>query len=314
MRASLPVSVTTGVLPLAAKAHGVPGDIERAAFLLSTLDRRWRDTTPFRLIVVSPSADTGAIAKALHATPRIQIDLRTEEAFFGSRDAFYSLPGWWKQQVIKLVVPAVLRIGPYLTFDADVACVRDIDGRTFIRGSKLVSQWYRQHRNGWWAATPRLLGLPYDPSALGLDVTPNVLHSDLSACVLWRLALTWLDLGGLNVKAVPLPVRRAATRRLHRWYEDAQARARAGEVLHEDTWTEYALYTLLAGAGLQRRHTSPSDDTPLLDHSHSIWFPTERERLGLFTPAARPGAHFVVLQSTSGVSLAEVKAAVGRLP
>ena len=36
MRASLPISVTTGVLPLAAKAHGVAGDIERAAFLLST--------------------------------------------------------------------------------------------------------------------------------------------------------------------------------------------------------------------------------------------------------------------------------------
>ena len=76
MRASLPlISVTTGVLPLAAKAHGVPGDVERAAFLLSTLDRRWRHTTPFCLIVVSPSAHSRAIADALHPTPRIQVDL-----------------------------------------------------------------------------------------------------------------------------------------------------------------------------------------------------------------------------------------------
>jgi hypothetical protein len=75
MGASLPISVTMGVLLLAAKAHGVAGDIERAAFLLSTLDRRWRDTTPFRLIVVSPSADSGAIADALHPTPPIQVDL-----------------------------------------------------------------------------------------------------------------------------------------------------------------------------------------------------------------------------------------------
>lgn len=313
MRASLPISVTTGVLPLAATAHGVAGDVERAAFLVSTLDRRWRDHTPFRLIVVSMSSDTAAIAKALHPTPRIQIDLRTEEAFFGPQDAFHSLPGWWKQQVIKMVVPAVLRVGPYLTFDADVACVRDMDSRTFVREGKLVSQWYRQHRNGWWAATTRLLGMSYDSSALGFDVTPNVLHSDLSARVMWRLAMSGLGLPGPDFTAVPAIVRRAVTRRLHQWYEEAQARARAGEVIHEDTWTEYALYTLLAGDGLHRMHVPPSDDMPLLAHDLSIWFPDERSRLDLYTPATRPGAPFVVLQSTSGVPLAEAKAAVGRL-
>ena len=332
------MSVTTGVLPLAAKTHGKAGDVDRAAFLLSTLDRRWQDSRPLRLIVVAPSADAGAIGKVLQSTPRVQVDLRTEEEFFDRDEAFQALPGWWKQQVIKLVVPAVLRLGPYLTFDADVACVRDFDGRTFVREGRLVSQWYRQYRNGWWAATARLLARPYEGSALGLDVTPNVLHSDLAACVIWRLA--WLGIGidapgarnfpaarllsrlallGLGIAppgvgVAPRFVRRAATRRLHRWYEEAQARARSGEVVHEDTWTEYSLYTLLSGKGLQHRHAPPSDDMPLLAHPWCIWYPAERERLGLFTTEARPVAPFVVLQSTSGASLAEVKAAVGRLP
>lgn len=314
MRASFPTAVTTGVIPLAAKAHGVEGDVERAEFLVSTLDRRWRDDEPFRLIVVSPSADIGAAANALRPTPRIQIDLRTEEAFFGSRDAFHSLPGWWKQQVIKLAVPAILRVGPYLTLDADVACVQDIDGRTFIRDGKLISQWYRQRKNGWWAATSRLLSLPYEPSSFGFDVTPNVLHSDIAARVLWQLALMGLGIGAPSTRIVPRLVRRKATRRLYRWYEEAQARARAGEVIHEDTWTEYTLYMLLAGDGLHRLNVGPSDDMPLLAHSHSIWFPAERQRLDQYTPATRPAAPFVVLQSTSGTSQAEVKAAVGRLP
>ena len=197
-RPSQPTSVTTGVLPLAAKTHGEAGEIDRAAFLLSTLDRRWQDKTPLRLIIVAPSDDVPAIGNALRSTPRVQVDLRTEEEFFDRDEAFQALPGWWKQQVIKLVVPAVLRLGPYLTFDADVVCVRDFDGRTFVREGQLVSQWYRQYRNGWWAATARFLGLPYEPSALGLDVTPNVLHSDLAASSLWRLALTWLALLGLT--------------------------------------------------------------------------------------------------------------------
>jgi|GEM_PF-496088 len=313
MSAKLPTSVTTGVLPLAAMAHGRAGDIERAAFLVSTLDRRWRDGTPFRLIVVSPAADRGAIANALKPTSRIHIDFHAEEEFFTRKDGFRSLPGWWKQQVIKLVVPAVLRVGPYLTFDADVACVRDIDGRTFIRDGRLVSQWYRYHRNGWWAATTRLLARPYDPQALGLDVTPNVLHSDLSAHVLWRLALRLPGIRAPQIRIVPSLVHRAATRQLHLWYEEAQARARAGEIIHEDTWTEYALYTLLAGDQLHRLHAPPGDDMPLLAHTHSIWFPAERDRLSLYTQATRPGAPFVVLQSTCGISLADVEAAVGRL-
>jgi hypothetical protein len=336
-RPSQPTSVTTGVLPLAAKTHGEAGEIDRAAFLLSTLDRRWQDKTPLRLIIVAPSDDVPAIGNALQSTPRVQVDLRTEEEFFDRDEAFQALPGWWKQQVIKLVVPAVLRLGPYLTFDADVVCLRDFDGRTFVREGQLVSQWYRQYRNGWWAATARFLGLPYEPSALGLDVTPNVLHSDLAARVIrrlaWRsigivapgarelparllsqLALLGLDIAPPGVEVAPRFACRAATRLLHQWYEEVQARRRAGEVLHEDTWTEYSLYTLLSGKGLQHRHAPPSDDMPLLAHPWCVWYPIERERLGRFTTEARPGAPFVVIQSTSGVSLAEVKAAVGRLP
>ena len=38
--------------------------------------------------------------------------------------------------------------------------------------------------------------------------------------------MIWLGIGGLNVKAVPPWVRHAATCRLHRWYEEAQARTR----------------------------------------------------------------------------------------
>ncbi|MGD9882966.1 MAG: DUF6492 family protein [Reyranella sp.] len=308
------VQVTTGVLPLAANAHGRSGDVERAAFLASTLHDRWRDETPFRLIVVTPARDTAAVAAALESTPHVRIEHWTEEAFFGERDAFHGLPGWWKQQIIKLVVPAVLRVGPYLTFDADVACLRDIDGRTFVRDGRLMSQWYRQHRNGWWAATTRLLGQSYHPTASGFDVTPNVLHSDLSAHVIWRLAASWLGLRGVAMTAVPGVIRRAATARLRHWYEEAQTRARAGQAIHEDTWTEYALYTLLSGDKLLQWHVKPTDDMPLLAHDLSVWFPDERERLCLYTPSMRPSAPFAVLQSTSGVSLAEVKAAVGRLP
>jgi hypothetical protein len=314
MCAEVTTSVTTGVLPLSATAHGAAGDIERAAFLVASLAQRWRDVAPFRLIVVSPSADVGPVRDALPSSACVRIELLAEEAFFGPRDAFHGLPGWWKQQVIKLVVPAVLRVGPYLTFDADVVCVGDFDGRTFVRDGKLVSQWYRQHRNGWWAATTRRLGLPYDGTAPGMDVTPNLLHSDLAARVLWRLAFMALGTRTLGLAVVPGPIRRAATRRLRDWYEEAQARARSGHVVHEDTWTEYALYTLLTGESLLQTHTPAGDDMPLLAHSHSIWYPAERSNLDRYAPSSRPGAPFAVIQSTSGVSLEEVRAAVGRLP
>lgn len=308
-----PMHVVTGVLPLAARAHGKSGDIERAAFLLSTLDMRWRDREPFRLHVVSPSADARAVGEALRSTERVLVEVRTEEQFFGSWKAFHGLPGWWKQQVIKLAVPAVLELGPYLTFDADVVCVGDIDSRTFVRDGKLLSQWHRQRKNGWWAATARLLNRPYDPDAPGFDVTPNLLHGALAARVLWRLALG--RFGHLApIAVVPSPVLWLAISKLRLWYELAQARARAGIKVHEDTWTEYALYTLLAGDTLACTHVAASDDMPLLAHSHSIWYAGQRSHLDLFKSTTRPDAPFVVLQSTSGVSIGDVRAAVGRLP
>ena len=82
-------------------------------------------------------------------------------------------------------------------------------------------------------------------------------------------------------------------------------------------WTEYSIYTGVAerNGNLLDYHVpwTASNETPLLSYSHSIWHPSQCDRLSLYTPSSPPDAPFVVLQGSTGVSLALVRAAIDRL-
>jgi hypothetical protein len=60
------------------------------------------------------------------------------------------MPGWYRQQIIKLLVPATLNLGGYLTLDHDVYCVDDFDATTFIDNGRALSRWEPKRQHGWW--------------------------------------------------------------------------------------------------------------------------------------------------------------------
>lgn len=213
--------VRHAILPLALRNRHGGDELKRAVLLIESLARHWLDRKPLQLLIVSPQRDVDMVRVRLPAFSNIEISVHGEREFFLRFSRFYTMPGWYRQQIVKLLVPATLRFGGYLTLDSDVFCVDDFDASTFIEDGRALSRWEPKRQHDWWRHAAEYVGVPYDAAAHGLSVTPNILHGDLARQVVEHVGRGVFDW------------QTALALRLLR---------KTGRV----AWTEYALYTSVA--------------------------------------------------------------------
>ena len=99
------------------------GDLERAGLLVESLAKHWRDAKPFKLLIVAPSSDLAVLRNDLPRFPKIEVEVRAESDFFRPFSRFYAMTSWYRQQMVKLEVPAQLGFGGFLTLDSDVCAL-----------------------------------------------------------------------------------------------------------------------------------------------------------------------------------------------
>ena len=279
--------VRRAILPLALRRLKRRGDLERAGLLIESLGRHWRGRQPFELLIVAPGRDADLLRANLPRISNIAVTVRPESDFFAPLSRFYVLPGWYRQQILKLHVPAELDFGGYLTLDSDVVCVGDFDEQTFIVDRRAISHWEPKKHHSWWREVAELAGVPYDPAGHGLSVTPNVLHSDLS-----RQALAHVADGNDVVTKLGLKMLGAI-----------------GTIV----WTEYSLYTSVAelkGNLLDYHvHWDPCyfSDTQLFSEQSCVWEPQDFERLVKLPNGTDPGGKFIIVQSHARIPLERVR-------
>jgi hypothetical protein len=280
-----------GLLPLALAGASADGDLERALLLRDSLDRNWRGAGPFPLKVVTRDPDYLEVASTLGSTGRVAVDVHRESDFFARGSAFFTLPGWWKQQIVKLLVAAALDADAVITLDADVISIRSFGPDDFLRDDRVVSIWVHRNLHDWWRNTARTLDVPHDETKWGLSVTPNVLSPTLARMVIQeverRFGQPFVDV-------------------LSDW---------SRLFVPGSAWTEYSLYTLVGDqlGKLFEVHLAPHEvrATGVVLHSScNIWTyvdPRERlipERLG-------KGEYFLIVQSTAGINTNELRALLG---
>jgi hypothetical protein len=142
--------VRQAILPLALRNLKRRGDLERTGLLIESLAKHWRDSVPLELLIVSPHRDVQMLRGSLPRFPNIEVSVRPESDFFSAVSPFYLFPGWYRQQVVKLRVPAMLGFGGFLTLDSDVCCVGDFDATTFVEDGRALSRWEPKRHHGWW--------------------------------------------------------------------------------------------------------------------------------------------------------------------
>jgi hypothetical protein len=220
--------------------------------------------------------------------PKIEVDVRSESEFFGPLSRFYALPGWYRQQAIKLHVPATLGFGGFLTLDSDVCCVGDFDARTFVERGRALSRWEPKRHHDWWESASAIVGVPYDARTHGLSVTPNILHGDLC-----RQALAHLHRGPFD----PMTSLGWCVLR------------KIGSI----AWTEYSLYTgvaeLKGNLFDYHVHWDPSyfHDTQLFSEHTCVWGADDFERLVQLPGGTDPGGKFIIVQSHARIPLERVR-------
>ncbi len=280
--------VRQAILPVALRNLKRRGDLERAGLLVESLAKHWRDSKPFELLIVTPAVDVAAVREGLPRLPKIEITVKAESDFFPRFSSFYLMTSWYRQQLVKLAVPATLGFGGFLTLDSDVCCVGDFDSRTFVHEGRALSRWEPKRHHDWWQQAADLVGTPYDPTTHGLSVTPNILHGDLT-----RQVLEFFRLGVIDPKlALAFRVLR-----------------KIGVI----PWTEYSLYTSVA----ERRgnlfdyhiHWDPCyfHDTQLFSEHSSVWAITDFERLTKLPRGTDPRGKFIIVQSHARIPLEQVR-------
>jgi hypothetical protein len=155
--------VRQAILPLAVRRVGRRADLERTCFLVESLARHWRDHRAFELLIVAPAGDGDFIGESLPKLAGVNITLQSEPDYFSRFSRFFMLPGWFRQQIIKLYVPSKLGFGGYLTLDSDVVCVSDFDATTFVHEGRALSRWEPKSQHKWWESAARMVGVPMMP-------------------------------------------------------------------------------------------------------------------------------------------------------
>ena len=280
--------VRQAILPLALRKMQRRGDLERAGLLIESLAKHWRDSKPFKLLIVSPGGDTHLLRTSLPRFPNIDVSVRRESDFISPFSPFYMMTGWYRQQIIKLKVPAVLGFGGYLTLDSDVCCVGDFDATTFVEDRRGLSRWEPKVHHDWWRNAAEVVGSSYDGKGHGLSVTPNLLHGRLAAQTLEHVANGAQD----------------ATTSLLLW----KARKLLGV-----PWTEYSLYTSVAElkGNLFDYHidwnTCYAADVHLFSEQSCVWGADDFERLVKLPNVTDPGGKFIIVQSHARIPLERVR-------
>src|ERR1041384_8138489 len=105
--------IRQGILPLALRNIKRLGDLERAGLLIESLAKHWRDSKPFKLLIVAPRADVSLLRTSLPRFANIDVDVRSEGDFFPAFSRFYAMTGWYRQQMVKLHIPTMLGFGGY---------------------------------------------------------------------------------------------------------------------------------------------------------------------------------------------------------
>ena len=280
--------VRQAILPLALRQVQRRGDLERAGLLIESLARHWRDTKPFQLLIVAPRRDVQLLRSSLPRFTNIDVSVRPESDFISPLSSFYLLPGWYRQQIVKLHVPAQLGFDGYLTFDSDVACVGDFDAMTFIHQGRAMSRWEPKRHHDWWQNAAQAVGVPYDDKTHGLSVTPNILHGKLAAQTLQHFRLG------------PIGPTTALGARVLRKVGTIQ-------------WTEYSLYTSVAefhgNLFDYHLHWDPCyfHDTQLFSEQSCVCGPADFERLAKLPNGSDPGGKFIIVQSHARIPLEQVR-------
>jgi len=281
-------------------------DLPRFELLYRSLRRQVRGLD--RILVVVPDRELEQVRAGL-PSGELELRLLPEFELVPELRVLTRLPGWYRQQLVKLEAARLVQGDFYLTLDADLIATRPVDLEEVCAGGTApCAVTHRDLHPRWYEGAEALIGSRLPRQGISHAVTPTILHREAVAALTQHLDQRW-TLGRYSSGL------RGLKQRLGHAYV---AVGGAGELRGKlqpwrlllccsRPWSEYSLYySFLEWSGRFERYHHETAEA-LYATERSIWFAQDREA---FRPALLgvDGPPFVVLQSTAGIPLETLRA------
>ncbi len=256
-----------------------------------------------RLYVVVPGAAFATLLPQIRRVVGIlDVEVVPEERWVPEMKSFVHLPGWYRQQLVKLAAAEYVSTSYYLTLDADVVCTRAVTTTQLVPGGKAACFVIPTDEHpDWYDGAEAVLALRAPRRGVLHNVTPVVWSSEAV-----RELLAHLD--GVARQGRYASGLRGLQQRifftLHRLGPHRHQRPWRGWLAASRPWAEYAMYfTFLEATGRFERYHFVSDCC-IYDIERSIWWKSDDfdgwDPTPLFEGSGPP--FFAVIQSNTHVA------------
>jgi hypothetical protein len=196
--------------------------------------------------------------------------------------------GWFVQQLVKMAIAPSVETDFYMTFDADVVCVKSVKFESLVQGGRGITNtttedWHRE----WYEWSEKVLGMKR--SGITHGVTPALFN---------RTAM--LKLHEYLTRRTSAPIRAIARLTPSQSTFESVCLSWRSYLLRNIPWTEYGLYnTFLENTSQFDRYHFAGGVYAIYDTYKSVWF---ADRIGDWDPAnVHADSFFTVVQSRLGI-------------
>lgn len=284
-------------------------DFERFKILYASIKKNFFDLGIFWVVVVDNEFET---LSALIQDPEFRLiresELIPEFQILEDQVNFWKVPGWYKQQLIKIAIAEKIETSFYITFDADVICVKPTYITDFIINDMAIcclhpasKKWYK-----WYSWAERVLKVPH-VTGLFHNFTPAILSKNGMLELhdyLTSLASKSKSIIKFNKKDwLFILVRLMLYCKGH--HQDCEYLDSWRSYLIKNLpWTEYALYyTFLEATNSFRKYHILKQDYRIYTFENSVW---NREQWDTWMPekafSGKNQYNFCIVQSNIGIN------------
>ncbi|AWB66808.1 hypothetical protein C2869_10370 [Saccharobesus litoralis] len=222
------------VLPLCITGSYDVDDLGRTEILFKSLAAFMQPGLIDPFLIVTPPHEVDIVReKCGKWTELFNIQVLSEEDLVPEMKNHPHVRGWRKQQLVKLAAARVIKRDFFITFDADVICLRPLAYDDLIVNNKAILQYEaRALHPKWWKSSSRILNMNPNvgDAQIGMSVTPALMSTELCQLAMAEIGgkkRNWADyLCSLHKPSNP-----------KNWW--------IGRYL-KNKWTEYSLYYLAA--------------------------------------------------------------------
>ncbi|WP_073072260.1 DUF6492 family protein [Phormidesmis priestleyi] len=223
---------------------------------------------------------------------------------------FKSVPGWFKQQIIKIAIADKIETDFYLTLDADVICTKPVYFEDLIKDGRAVCYIHQTHtHHDWYGWAEEVLKMTARSRELLHNVTPAVLSKqamlELQTYLTQVYHKTKFPLRRRDLKVVALkflttflPKKSTLRHQLLSWRSYLSVCT---------PWTEYGLYYIFLEETnrFDKYHIEVTD--PIYTNDDSVWYKETFESWDVEKVFSPESSHFfVIVQGWLDLDIQEV--------